>query len=83
MSLDLPRPPAWTERAACAETDPESFFPSDFDRGAAAKRVCAACSVVEQCLQWALDNDEKYGIYGGKSVQQRNQILKTRAKDAA
>jgi hypothetical protein len=50
------------------ETDPELFFPNkggDVANIPAAKRVCMACEVRVECLNYALDNDERFGIYGG------------------
>ena len=36
-----------------------------------AKRVCAKCEVREQCLKWAIDHDERFGIWGGMSERER------------
>lgn len=62
----FPKPPAWTEDAACAGQDPELFF-ADADRMLvqAAKRVCRGCDVREQCLSDALERSEQFGIFGG------------------
>lgn len=42
----------WRSRAACPETDPEEFFPPNYDKRtvALAKMICAGCVVKEQCL---------------------------------
>jgi len=55
-------PLAWQERALCAQTDPEAFFPEKGGSTREAKRVCATCEVREECLQYALANDERFGI---------------------
>ena len=55
--------------ALCSETDPEAFFPDAGNRQKAAKRVCAACEVTEQCLAWATNTDQQWGIWGGVSFQ--------------
>ena len=56
----------WKARAECRDKDPELFFP---ERDVAAKReakaICAGCPVKEQCLQSALDHDDRFGIWGG------------------
>lgn len=40
-----------------------------------AKSVCAACPVVQSCLRWALAAREPYGIWGGMSAEEREQLL--------
>jgi WhiB family redox-sensing transcriptional regulator len=74
-------PPSWTERALCAQTDPELFFPEKGGSTRDPKRVCAACEVRAECLQYALDHDEQFGIYGGMSARERRRLKRTR--DAA
>ena len=62
---------AWRQNALCAETDPEAFFPEKGGSTRDAKRVCAGCPVRLQCLEFALDNDERFGIWGGLSERER------------
>ena len=71
-------PLAWQERALCAQTDPEAFFPEKGGSTREAKRVCATCEVREECLEYALANDERFGIWGGLSERERRK-LKRRA----
>ncbi|CAM5486572.1 Transcriptional regulator WhiB [Streptomyces violaceorubidus] len=54
----------WQERALCAQTDPESFFPEKGGSTREAKKVCLACEVRSECLEYALANDERFGISG-------------------
>ncbi|ADP83820.1 WhiB family transcriptional regulator [Pseudofrankia inefficax] len=61
----------WRERAVCAQTDPEAFFPEKGQSAREAKRVCAGCEVRSECLQYALDNDERFGVWGGLSERER------------
>lgn len=61
-------PEPWMDDALCTQVDPEIFFPGKEEGHENAKRVCDACSVAEQCLQYALRNDEKHGIWGGVSA---------------
>lgn len=66
----------WRDEALCAQTDPEIFFPekgSDDGRG---KRICARCDAKTMCLAFALENDERYGIWGGLSARDRTRIRK-------
>lgn len=71
-------PLAWQERALCAQTDPEAFFPEKGGSTREAKRVCATCEVREECLEYALAHDERFGIWGGLSERERRK-LKRRA----
>ena len=68
----------WTERALCAETDPEAFFPEKGGSTREAKKVCLGCDVRSECLEYALMNDERFGIWGGLSERERRR-LKRRA----
>lgn len=71
---DLPRAPAWHADALCAQTDPEAFFPEKNYNSAPARAVCRDCPVRDLCLQWALDNDERWGVWGGMSAKQRRAL---------
>lgn len=62
----------WQERALCAQTDPESFFPEKGGSTREAKKVCLACEVRSECLEYALANDERFGIWGGLSERERH-----------
>jgi WhiB family redox-sensing transcriptional regulator len=69
---------AWQERALCAQTDPEAFFPEKGGSTREAKRICVGCEVKEECLAYALAHDERFGIWGGLSERERRR-LKRRA----
>ncbi|MFN3866435.1 MAG: WhiB family transcriptional regulator [Demequina sp.] len=71
-------PLGWQERALCAQTDPEAFFPEKGGSTREAKKVCASCDVRSECLEYALENDERFGIWGGLSERERRK-LKRRA----
>ncbi|MFD0923589.1 WhiB family transcriptional regulator [Saccharopolyspora rosea] len=68
----------WQERALCAQTDPEAFFPEKGGSTREAKRICAGCEVRAECLEYALEHDERFGIWGGLSERERRK-LKRRA----
>ncbi len=70
--------PEWHERALCSQTDPEAFFPEKGGSTREAKRICARCEVRAECLEYALANDERFGIWGGMSERERRR-LKRRA----
>ena len=70
---------AWQRQANCMGVDPDLFFP---ERGAStreAKEVCRGCVVREDCLEYALANGEKFGIWGGLSERERRKIRRRRA----
>ena len=67
---------SWQERALCAQTDPESFFPEKGGSTREAKRVCLSCEVRSECLDYALNNDERFGIWGGLSERERRRLKK-------
>lgn len=81
VSIDLDAEPeeSWQLYANCLGVDPDLFFP---ERGAStkeAKAVCRACVVREECLEYALDNSEKFGIWGGLSERERRRLRRARA----
>ena len=65
---------SWRLDALCAETDPEAFFPEKGGSTREAKRVCAGCAVRTECLESALTNDERFGIWGGLSERERRRL---------
>jgi len=69
----------WMDEAICAQTDPEAFFPEQGASTADAKKVCSGCPVRERCLQYALRNKERFGIWGAKSERERWKLMKERA----
>ncbi|MGO1285420.1 MAG: WhiB family transcriptional regulator [Brachybacterium sp.] len=64
----------WQERALCAQTDPEAFFPEKGGSTREAKKVCVSCEVRAECLEYALENDERFGIWGGLSERERRKL---------
>lgn len=64
----------WQERALCAQTDPEAFFPEKGGSTREAKRICMGCEVRDECLEYALAHDERFGIWGGLSERERRRL---------
>jgi WhiB family redox-sensing transcriptional regulator len=64
----------WQDRALCAQTDPEAFFPEKGGSTREAKRICLGCEVRDACLEYALANDERFGIWGGLSERERRRL---------
>ena len=67
---------AWQADALCAQTDPEAFFPEKGGSTREAKRICEGCEVRSECLDYALANDERFGIWGGLSERERRKLKK-------
>ena len=77
-----PEDHGWQDHANCLGVDPDLFFP---ERGAStreAKEVCRGCVVRNECLEFALQNGEKFGIWGGLSERERRRIRRQRAQAA-
>ena len=72
--------PEWMADAACTEVgDPDQFFPDKGHATRPARLVCARCGVRAECLQYALDNGERFGVWGGHSVEEREALGAARA----
>jgi WhiB family redox-sensing transcriptional regulator len=73
-AVGAPVDESWRLDALCAETDPEAFFPEKGGSTREAKRVCVGCAVQTECLEYALSNDERFGIWGGLSERERRRL---------
>jgi WhiB family transcriptional regulator, redox-sensing transcriptional regulator len=70
---------SWQDFANCLGVDPDLFFPERGESTREAKEVCRGCVVREDCLEYALANGEKFGIWGGMSERERRRIRRQRA----
>lgn len=68
----------WAQRANCMGVDPELFFPQRGSSTREAKQVCRGCVVQEDCLEYAIANGEKFGIWGGLSERERRRVRRAR-----
>ena len=64
----------WQDKALCAQTDPEAFFPEKGGSTREAKKICLGCEVRHECLDYALAHDERFGIWGGLSERERRRL---------
>lgn len=64
----------WQALGLCRQTDPEVFFPEKGGSSRDAKQVCLACDVLQECRDYALKNDERFGVWGGLSEYERRKI---------
>jgi WhiB family redox-sensing transcriptional regulator len=79
--LDLiisPDQTGWKRQANCMGVDPDLFVPERGSSTREAKEVCRGCVVREDCLEFALENGEKFGIWGGLSERERRRIRRRR-----
>ena len=70
----LPDEQSWQERSLCAQTDPEAFLPEKGGSTREAKKICVGCEVRAECLEYALEHDERFGIWGGLSERERRKL---------
>ncbi|WP_328767288.1 WhiB family transcriptional regulator [Streptomyces sp. NBC_00286] len=68
---------SWQEQALCAQTGADFFFPEPGSSVREAKRICALCEMRPACLQYALANDERFGVWGGLSEKERLSLRRT------
>jgi WhiB family transcriptional regulator, redox-sensing transcriptional regulator len=76
MTATLIIPGTWAEQALCAQADPDAWFPDKGGNPVVAKRICAACPVRTQCLDYALSGADTWGgiatgIWGGTTPHER------------
>lgn len=75
--------PAFMDLGSCRGSDPDVFFPDRGESLEPAKAICAECIVRDECLEYALDNRERFGIWGGTSERERRRLRRARRYEAA
>jgi WhiB family transcriptional regulator, redox-sensing transcriptional regulator len=73
---------AWRQRASCRGVDPDIFYPISEEEADEAKAICAACTVCETCLEYALTNRERDGVWGGATERERRRMIRQRRRTA-
>jgi WhiB family redox-sensing transcriptional regulator len=69
----------WRGMGNCIGVDPELFFPERGVSTSEPKKVCAGCVVKAECLEYALEAGEKFGVWGGLSERERRRIRQQRS----
>lgn len=64
----------WVNDGLCAQTDPEAFYPDKSGSAERAIAVCVGCPVREQCLSYALETNQRFGVWGGMSARKRHAL---------
>ncbi len=75
-------PTPWMAEAACTGSDPDLFFGESGDPCVDAKAICGRCPVSEACLKFAIQNSERFGIWGGLTFRQRIRVKIERSQVA-
>jgi WhiB family redox-sensing transcriptional regulator len=88
MAVTLTVPGRWAEQALCAQADADAWFPDKGRQAVMAKRICAACPVRVQCLDYALAGADTWsgiatGIWGGTTPRERALLRRSRKAAAA
>jgi WhiB family redox-sensing transcriptional regulator len=65
--------PTWQTRAACRGLT-HLFYAEDARSLQRAKQICRTCPVAPECLQAAIDNTERYGVWAGTGRDERRRI---------
>jgi len=68
---------AWRELRACIDQDMKLFFPRTGKQKRTALSYCMVCPVSTECLQYAIDNEIQFGIWGGKTEDERKVIVRS------
>ena len=78
----------WQSEGACKNMDTSIFFYEDNERGQekdlrekTAKAICDTCPVINECLEFALQIKEDYGIWGGTTPEERKLIRRRRQRN--
>lgn len=72
----------WVVFGACREADPDLFFPTTREETEQALAVCASCPVRPECLEYALEAGERFGIWGGLTEKRRRKLAGRRRRTA-
>jgi WhiB family redox-sensing transcriptional regulator len=73
---------AWRQKAACRGVDPDIFYPVSEEDAEEARSICRSCPVLEPCLDWALANRERDGVWGGATERERRRMIRQRRRSA-
>ena len=69
----------WDHRSKEVTVTPDLFYPQRGGTARPAKLICEFCPVKQECLDYAIENGEKHGVWGGLSERERRRLRKERA----
>jgi hypothetical protein len=70
------RDTAWQNDALCAQVDLKMFFPDKGGSAKPAKKICGLCPVRDECLAYAIETRQRFGIWGGKSERELRRLMR-------
>lgn len=70
----LHRDLTWQQDAHCTQSDPELWYPDKGRSTLDAKTICTACPVRAECLDYAVDTHQRFGVWGGLSEIERRRL---------
>lgn len=70
----------WMTEALCTQVPADVFFPEKGQSADDALMICEDCSVQFDCLQYAVETGQRFGIWGGMTERERRKIRRTPAK---
>jgi len=73
--------PEWQDHALCAQSDPDAWFPEKGGSVEQPKAICRRCPVRVECLEFAIEHNERFGVWGGLSERQRRPLLAAREQE--
>lgn len=73
----------WATQGVCVGVAGNLFFPERGESTREAKALCVGCPVRLHCLRAALNNGERFGIWGGLSERERRSVRRTHTVAAA
>lgn len=72
----------WRQRAACRGLDADIFYPTSDEEAEEAKAICGTCNVRQLCLEQAITQRERDGIWGGLTERERRRLIRQRRRSA-
>lgn len=74
MQADVTTSTDWQKHGSCRGVDSDLFFPATEDEAAPAKAICSTCPVRNPCLAFALERNERFGVWGGMTEKERARL---------
>jgi len=72
----------WRQLAACRGLDADIFYPTSDEEAEEAKAICASCHVRQPCLEQAITQRERDGVWGGLTERERRRLIRQRRRSA-
>lgn len=69
--------------ASCASADPDGFFPHFHANHGIQKKVCGGCEIKNECLEYSLDAEEEFGVWGGVGEVERRRMIEKRKLESS